>query len=76
MMSESTRTYLPAAGFDWSLPLYDPIVKLLGGDKARMVLLDHVSRLTAWLELKCQLDVAVAKQSLNGSWIGSDPDEK
>ena len=28
------------------------------------------------VELKRQLDVAVAKQSLHGLWIGSDPDEK
>jgi hypothetical protein len=35
------------------------------------------SRLTAWvLELKRQLDVAVAKQSLHSLWISSDQDEK
>jgi hypothetical protein len=28
------------------------------------------------VELKRQLNVAVAKQSLYGLWIGSDPDEK
>jgi hypothetical protein len=28
------------------------------------------------VELKRQLDVAVAKQSLHGFWIGSDTDEK
>jgi hypothetical protein len=34
------------------------------------------SRLTAWVvELKRQFDIAVAKQSLHGFWIGSDPDE-
>ena len=43
MTSESPRTYLPAAGHDWSLPLYDPIVKLLGGDKVRRVLLDQAA---------------------------------
>jgi ubiquinone/menaquinone biosynthesis C-methylase UbiE len=40
-MPESSRNYLPAAGHDWSLPLYDPIVKLLGGDAARKALLDQ-----------------------------------
>jgi len=35
-MVESSRTYLPAAGRDWRLPLYDPFVKLLGGDAARI----------------------------------------
>jgi len=28
------------------------------------------------VELKCQLDIAVAKQGLYGFWIGSDADEK
>ncbi len=42
-MPESTRTYLPAAGHHWSLPFYDPIVKLLGGDKARRVLIDQAA---------------------------------
>ena len=38
-MTKSARTYLPAAGRDLFLPLYDPIVKLLGGGAAREVLL-------------------------------------
>lgn len=33
------ETYLPAAGHDWALPLYDPIVRLLGADRARQLLL-------------------------------------
>src|SRR5258708_1611032 len=40
---ESSRTYLPAAGRDWLLPLYDPFVKLLGGDAARKALLDQAA---------------------------------
>src|ERR1700726_2715517 len=42
-MVESSRSYLPAAGRDWRLPLYDPFVKLLGGDAARRVLLDEAA---------------------------------
>src|SRR5437667_8403284 len=42
-MMESSRTYLPAAGHDWSLPLYDPIVKLLGDDAARRALLEEAA---------------------------------
>ena len=42
-MTESSRTYLPAAGRDWLLPLYDPIVKLLGGEAARTVLIDQAA---------------------------------
>ena len=33
-MQEGQRTYLPAAGRDWALPFYDPLVKLLGADAA------------------------------------------
>jgi ubiquinone/menaquinone biosynthesis C-methylase UbiE len=40
-MTDVQRTYLPAAGHDWTLPLYDPLVKLLGGDAARRVLVEQ-----------------------------------
>jgi len=36
---EAIRSYLPAAGRDWLLPLYDPLVKWLGGDRARRALI-------------------------------------
>jgi ubiquinone/menaquinone biosynthesis C-methylase UbiE len=39
IMSPREKTYLPAAGQDWLLPLYDPLVRLLGGDAARRTLL-------------------------------------
>jgi ubiquinone/menaquinone biosynthesis C-methylase UbiE len=39
-MSESRRTYLPAAGRDLFLPLYDLMAKLLGADRARQALFD------------------------------------
>lgn len=34
-MTAPPRTYLPAAGRDWLLPIYDPLTKLLGGDSIR-----------------------------------------
>lgn len=37
------RNYLPAAGRDWALPLYDPMVKLLGGDSARRALMEQAA---------------------------------
>ena len=40
-MQEVQRTYFPAAGHDWGLPLYDPLLKLLGADSARRLLLEH-----------------------------------
>ncbi len=38
-MGEPGRTYLPAAGRAWLLPLYDPLVRVLGGDSTRTELL-------------------------------------
>jgi SAM-dependent methyltransferase len=40
-MFSSAKAYLPAVGHDWLLPLYDPVVKLLGADIARRALLDQ-----------------------------------
>jgi hypothetical protein len=37
------KNHLPAAGHDWLLPLYDPLVKLLGGDTARRTLLEQAT---------------------------------
>ncbi len=42
-MAETGKTYLPAAGHHWSLPLYDPMVKLLGGDAVRAMLLEQAA---------------------------------
>ncbi len=39
MMTNSPRTYIPAAGHDWFLPLYDLLTKLAGADQARRALL-------------------------------------
>jgi hypothetical protein len=37
-MEQIQKNYLPAAGHDWMLPVYDPLVKLLGGHAARRAL--------------------------------------
>lgn len=42
-MLHSERTYLPAAGHDWFLPIYDPVTRLLGVDKARGALLEQAA---------------------------------
>jgi len=39
-MSKAQRTYVPAAGRDLFLPLYDLIAKLFGADGARQILFD------------------------------------
>jgi ubiquinone/menaquinone biosynthesis C-methylase UbiE len=40
-MIHSERAFLPAAGHDWFLPIYDPLTKLLGVDRARRALLEQ-----------------------------------
>lgn len=42
-LARSEREYLPAAGHDWFLPLYDPLTKLLGMDGARQILLEQAA---------------------------------
>ena len=42
-MREPRRSDIPAAGHDWFLPLYDPLVKLLGAEPARRRLLDQAT---------------------------------
>lgn len=37
-MEQIQKNYLPAAGHDWMLPVYDPLVMLLGGHAARRAL--------------------------------------
>ncbi len=41
MMANTRRTYIPAAGRHWLLPLYDVMTKLMGADQARRALLDQ-----------------------------------
>ncbi len=39
-MSHSTRSFVPAAGVDWLLPLYDPLLRLMGEDHIKGALID------------------------------------
>lgn len=78
-MEDTYRTYLPAAGRDWLLPLYDPFVKLLGGDAARRTLLDQADLEAAdrVLDVGCgtgTLMVLIARLYPNVRLVGLDPD--
>lgn len=80
-MLESSRTYLPAAGHDWSLPLYDPIVKLLGGDAARKALLDQAGLRPGQqvLDVGCgtgTLATLIKRLHPDITVVGFDPDPK
>ncbi len=43
MTAKSERAFLPAAGHDFFLPIYDPFTKLFGFDSARHSLLDQAA---------------------------------
>jgi ubiquinone/menaquinone biosynthesis C-methylase UbiE len=80
-MVQSGRSYLPAAGHDWSLPLYDPFVKLLGGDAARMTLLGQAALRPGHrvLDVGCgtgTLMVLIKRQFPDVEVVGLDPDPK
>ena len=80
-MEESRRTYLPAAGHDWALPLYDPIVKLFGGARARKALLDHAAIQPGHrvLDIGCgtgDLVTLIKRLHSDVDVVGLDPDPK
>jgi ubiquinone/menaquinone biosynthesis C-methylase UbiE len=80
-MENVNRTYLPAAGHDWALPLYDPLVKLLGGDKARRALIHQASLPTVGhvLDVGCgtgTLALLIKQLYPKADVVGLDPDPK
>jgi ubiquinone/menaquinone biosynthesis C-methylase UbiE len=80
-MTQASRDYLPAAGHDWALPLYDPFVKLLGGDRAIRVLLEQADLRPGQrvLDIGCGTGMAAAiMKSLHPDIevVGLDPDPK
>lgn len=80
-MTDVQRTYVPAAGHHWSLPLYDPLVKLLGGDAARRVLVEQaeLQRGHRVLEIGCgtgTLLMLVKRAQPDVIVTGLDPDDQ
>jgi ubiquinone/menaquinone biosynthesis C-methylase UbiE len=80
-MAESSRTYLPAAGRDWRLPLYDPFVKLFGGDAVRQTLLDQAALQAGQrvLDVGCgtgTLATQIKRLRRDVEVVGLDPDPK
>ena len=79
MMSGSRRAYLPAAGHAWALPLYDPIVKLLGGEAARRTLVEQAALRPGQrvLDLGCGtggLALLIKRLHPHVDVVGLDPD--
>jgi SAM-dependent methyltransferase len=80
-MEHVQRTYLPAAGSDWALPLYDPLVKLLGAEKVRRTLLDQAALQPSHhvLDVGCgtgTLATLIKRLYATVEVVGLDPDPK
>jgi len=80
-MQATQRIYLPAAGKDWALPFYDPLVKLLGADSARLELLEQANLRAGdrVLDIGCGTGTLVALIKLQYpavEVVGIDPDPK
>jgi ubiquinone/menaquinone biosynthesis C-methylase UbiE len=80
-MTQASRDYLPAAGHDWALSLYDPFVKLLGGGRAIRALLEQADLRPGQrvLDIGCGTGTAaVMMKTLHPDLevVGLDPDPK
>ena len=80
-MEDTNKAYLPAAGRDWALPLYDPLVKCLGGDKARKMLFDQAvgQTIRRVLDVGCgtgTLLTMIKRLEPGIEVVGLDPDPK
>jgi ubiquinone/menaquinone biosynthesis C-methylase UbiE len=80
-MADEQRTYLPAAGRHWALPIYDTFLKLLGGDAARRRLVAQAALRPKdrVLEVGCgtgTLLMAIAKSCPGIQVTGLDPDPR
>lgn len=80
-VARSERTFLPAAGHDWFLPLYDPLTKLLGMDRAHARLLDQAALEPNHrvLDVGCgtgTLAVTIKRRYPEVQVVGVDPDVK
>ena len=80
-IANTERSYVPAAGRDWRLPLYDPITKLLGVDRTRrrLVAQADLTRGQRVLEVGCgtgSLLIEMGRQHPAVELVGLDPDPK
>jgi ubiquinone/menaquinone biosynthesis C-methylase UbiE len=78
---ESSKTFLPAAGRDFLLPLYDPFVRLIGATAARDTLIAQASLRPGArvLDIGCgtgTLAVRIKKLQPDVDIVGLDPDPK
>jgi len=80
-MIATHRTYVPAAGHHWALPLYDPLVRLMGGDRARLGLVQQAGIRPGQrvLDVGCgtgTLALQLKRLHPEAAIVGIDPDPK
>lgn len=75
------RTYIPAAGRDWLLPLYDTLAKLVGGEATHRQLVDQagIEPSHRILDIGCgtgNLTLLTKRLHPQSEVVGLDPDPK
>ena len=80
-MGTKPKGYQPALGYDWLLPLYDPLLGLLGGGSVRRELVDQVAVQPSHrvLDIGCgtgSLVILMKRLHPGAEVVGIDPDPK
>ena len=80
-MQEHARHYIPAAGVDWLLPLYDPLQWMLGGDALKRPLIEQAALRPGLrvLDIGCgtgSLTLLLQRLHPGVEVVGLDPDPK
>jgi ubiquinone/menaquinone biosynthesis C-methylase UbiE len=78
-MDEAERSYIPALGKRWLLPLYDPFLWLLGADKAKRPLIEQAEIEAGFrvLDIGCgtgSMAVMIKRMHPAVEVVGIDPD--
>jgi len=81
MSTRAQKPYLPAAGFDWLLPFYDPFTRLLGMETARRALCEQAGLQASYdvLDIGCgtgTLAIRIKQRDPGVRVTGLDPDAK
>jgi len=80
-LQEHARHYIPAAGVDWLLPLYDPLQWMLGGDALKRPLIEQAALRPGLrvLDIGCgtgSLTLLLQRLHPGVEVVGLDPDPK
>lgn len=78
-MGDTRKHFIPAAGHDWFLPLYDPILRLLGEESIKRELVDQAGVESGHrvLDIGCgtgTLSVLIKRLHPGAQVLGLDPD--